>query len=101
MDNLKKETLALQKYIPKSKKDLPTFLTLLYATELLVHFDWMKEMTQEDITRTDFNALDDALLLRKLLTAHVRADRFNEGHLIEFCLSGKMSSLLNRLAAVL
>lgn len=101
MDNLKKETLALQKYIPQSNKDLPTFLTLLYATGLLVPFDWMKEMTKEDINRTDFNVLNDLLFLRKLLTAHVRADRFNDGHLIDFCLSGKMSCLLKRLADLL
>ena len=38
--------------------------------------------------------------LRKLLTAHVRADRFTEGHLAAMFESGHMTMILKRIAEI-
>jgi Family of unknown function (DUF6508) len=39
----------------------------------------------------------DLLTLRKLLTAHVRQDRFIEGHLAQMLENGHISAILRRL----
>jgi hypothetical protein len=47
----------------------------------------------------DARALKDAdeLTLRRLLTAHARAERFSEGHFIEMFRSGHITAILRRL----
>jgi len=72
------------------------FIHALYQQNVIIPFDW-KSWSDEAIRyQSDPNALDesDLLTLRKLLTAHVRADRFVEGHLAGLFQSGHIAAIL-------
>lgn len=62
----------------------------------MVVFDWVRWRAKV----SDPTALGgaDLLTLRKLLTFHVRADRFSEGHLISAFEKGHITTILRRLA---
>ncbi len=62
----------------------------------MVVFDWVRWRAEV----SDPTALGgaDVLTLRKLLTFHVRADRFSEGHLISAFEKGHITAILRRLA---
>jgi hypothetical protein len=75
------------------------FEKALYQQGIIYIFDW--PAWSEDVKRyqRDAEALQsaDLLALRKLLTAHVRADRFVEGHLASVLESGHITTILRRL----
>lgn len=64
-----------------------------------LNFDWMAWMktVQTDIDDLAKLAQADLLTVRRLLTAHLRMDRFNEGHLLAIFESGYLIALLRRL----
>jgi len=77
------------------------FEKALYSNGFIQPFNWTK--WYEGLLLKDHpELLQRASLqtLRKLLTAHVRADRFNEGHLADIFESGHMLMILKRLAEI-
>ena len=66
------------------------FIGLLYKTGFVADFDWGSWVPRADfyMARPEAVAKARPSTLIKLLTAHARADRFNEGHLADqypFC----------------
>lgn len=97
MSRITTEVKVLKKYIPNTEKDVEVFLSIFYETTLFVKFDWMSELPQKKLNSYDISTIEDRVLLSKILTAHIRLDRFINGHLLAFCRSGKMLALLDQL----
>lgn len=76
--------------------EVDEFIATLYEQNILVQFDWTSSIDQVERYQSDPDALGEAdlLTLRKLLTAHVRADRFVEGHLAGALQSGHITAIL-------
>jgi ADP-ribosyl-[dinitrogen reductase] hydrolase len=77
------------------------FLGALSGNGFIQPFDWKKWWEGEQLV--DYPALlskANLQTLRKLLTAHVRADRFTEGHLAGTFESGHMTLILKRMAEI-
>jgi|GEM_PF-287858 len=75
------------------------FYGALYRLGFIRRFDWTKWTDQaakhvEEPARLDQAGLED---LCRLLTTHVRADRFNDGHLVEMFENGHLTAVLRRL----
>ncbi|MEQ8820456.1 MAG: DUF6508 domain-containing protein [Sumerlaeia bacterium] len=87
---------------PTPRDALARFLKRIYALEIMSDFpwpDWLKTIPER--WRDDPAALDDigdATTLRRLLIAHVRGDRFCDGHLWSIVQSGYLGKLVERLA---
>jgi hypothetical protein len=79
--------------------EVDDFVQTLYAQGVLVQFDWPSWQPEAQRYATEPEALKgaDLMTLRKLLTTHVRADRFAEGHLASVLESGHMLAILRRL----
>lgn len=65
-------------------------------------FNWTQWGTEAKRHMDDADALAtiDVDTARRLITAHLRADRFNEGHLASVIESGHIAAILRRLAAI-
>ena len=79
------------------------FVQELYELEVVAPFDWgtwIQERGNE--LREDPQRLAEASLeeCRMLLSAHVRADRFTEGHLLHAFESGHIVAILDRVRAL-
>ena len=79
--------------------EVDEFIHALYQQNVITPFDWRSWSDEAKRYRSDPDALEasDLLTLRKLLTAHVRADRFVEGHLAGLFKSGHIAAILRRL----
>lgn len=74
----------------------------LYDCGIVYDFDWGAWQdtairlfeTPSELDKADLNTL------RKLLTTHVRKDRFCEGHLVEMVTTGHIAAILSRAAVV-
>jgi hypothetical protein len=75
------------------------FVQTLYEQGMLLEFDWTSWKDEAQRYRSDPSSLEqaDLLTLRKLLTVHVRADRFVEGHLASIFETGHILAILHRL----
>lgn len=75
------------------------FESLLYKENFIYSFDWTKWQKQAEKLCIDPKALQsaDLLTIRKLLTTHIRKERFCEGHLLSVLESGHISDVLRRL----
>ena len=74
----------------------------LYDSGLILYdFDWI-QWEREHRVRSDLEAIAraDIETLRKVLTAHVRADRYFAGHLTDVCQKGIIPAAVRRMAAV-
>jgi hypothetical protein len=101
---------VILQYAPKASaaqpeemsKALDMFIAAVYATDFMVPFDWMKEVPKASLDPDNLSELKtaDAAQLRKLLIAHLRLDRFLEGHLERLLTSGYLDQLLARLKAL-
>ena len=69
---------------------------------LVVPFDWPAwSDTADSYIRNPESLLDaSADVCIKLLTLHIRADRFTEGHLAQMLESGHITAILNRLREI-
>lgn len=74
------------------------FIRALYEQNFVLTFDWFNWSETATKYQENPQALNsaDLLTLRKLLTAHVRADRFTEGHLAAVLQSGHIVAILKR-----
>jgi hypothetical protein len=88
-------------YLAESKEVLE-FHQALYREKMIVVFDWNSwgEETKRYQSDPDVVAEADLLTVRKLLTAHARADRFIEGHFVSVLESGHIIAVLRRLEAI-
>ena len=75
------------------------FVRALYDQDILLEFDWSswREKARRYVDDAKALAGADLLTLRKLLTLHVRTDRFVEGHLLVVLESGHITAILRRL----
>jgi O-acetyl-ADP-ribose deacetylase len=75
------------------------FNETLYTTGVIYPFDRSKWHREAERLFGDPDALGsaDELTLRKGLTYHARADRFNEGHLDEMIAAGHITMILRRI----
>jgi ADP-ribosyl-[dinitrogen reductase] hydrolase len=78
------------------------FIDALRKQDMIIPFDWKSWRTEAKRYQTDAEALEtaDLLTLCKLLTVHVRAERFAEGHLASVFESGHITAILHRLKQI-
>lgn len=95
---------VILKYAPNASSaqpdiDLSLFIEAVYATDFIAPFDWIKEFPDGALSPANRAPLltADASELRKLLIAHLRLDRFLNGHLRKLLQSGYLDQLLARL----
>ena len=83
-------------------RDTQAFIEALYEQNLVYSFDWTSWQEEAHRLMDNPQALEtaDLLILRKLLTTHVRADRFNEGHLASVLENGHITAILSRLKTI-
>ncbi|MFO7914625.1 MAG: DUF6508 domain-containing protein [Candidatus Krumholzibacteriales bacterium] len=77
-------------------------LSYISTSGLIRPFDWggWQEEAERICNDPDLIAHADLLTVRKLLTLHVRKERFCEGHFAAMCGSGVILLLLKRLKAL-
>jgi len=82
--------------------EVSRFIQTLYAENIVIRFDWSQWQEAAKIYLDDRAALAgaDLLTLRKLLTLHVRKDRFVEGHLAAMLESGHIMAILRRMSQI-
>jgi Family of unknown function (DUF6508) len=82
--------------------DSHAFYKALYDNGWIVPFDWSSWQDEAVRYVNDVTLLEEADLetLRKLLTTHVRKDRFCEGHLDCMFACGHLSAILHRLQEI-
>jgi len=78
------------------------FLQVFYDNDFLVSFDWSdwQDEARRYFAQPELLQTADVLILRKLLTLHIRKDRFLEGHLPTMIQCGHISAILRRLKAL-
>ena len=84
--------------------DVLEFVRELYDLHVVAPFDWgswVQERGNELLA--DPQRLEEASLeeCRMLLAAHVRADRFTDGHLLHAFKSGHIAAILNRAGSLI
>ncbi len=79
--------------------DLRTIVDTLDETGFIAPFDWPTEFRDRmgDLTNDDLLKAADLETLRKVLTAQIRLNRFNEGYLDEVVKQGKWATIIGRL----
>jgi hypothetical protein len=82
--------------------EVDEFIGALHKQNMIIPFDWKSWRAEAKRYQSDPDALEavDLLTLRKLLTAHVRADRFTEGHLANVFESEHITAILRRLKQI-
>ena len=82
-------------------KKVSDFRTDCYDQNIIYPFDWTKWVKAKDYIR-NAKLLNKAslLTLRKLLTLHMRKDRFCEGHLVSLIEEGHIVDILRRLKKI-
>ena len=78
------------------------FMERAYEHKFVYSFDWPSWKDEAERLTDDPEALKTADLdmIRKLITTHVRADRFCEGHLAGVSKSGHLLAILYRLTQI-
>ncbi len=79
--------------------DVVPFIEGLYSAGLVTEFDWMEWTDQAQRYVDDQNLVEsgDILTIQKLITTHVRNDRFCDGHLSAMIQNGHIAAILRRL----
>ncbi len=75
------------------------FTRAVYDAGWCVPFDWgeWQDQAQRYASSPELVATADVEVLTKLLTTHVRKDRFCEGHLVAMAESGHLLAILERM----
>lgn len=78
------------------------FVQALYSAGLIYPFDWPSWLEEAERYMNEIEAVQtaDLLTLCKLLTTHVRRDRFYEGHLNHVFRNGHLTAILKRLQGI-
>lgn len=78
----------------------------LSNTGFLLVFDWIGWLKENEVFRNLDNDIEELIkkadleTLRKLMTAYIRGDRFNEGLFLKAVSSGKVGIILRRLKEI-
>lgn len=82
--------------------EVDEFISTLYEQGIMIRFDWPTWSEEAKRYQSNRAALEsaDLLTVRKLLTTHVRAERFEEGHLARIFDEGLLTALLQRLKQI-
>lgn len=98
------ETVAPPGQLPYARMapEVDAFVQALYDNGWVEPFDWSEFQEEaigffENPSRLETVDLET---IRKLLTLHVRKDRFCEGHILEMLETGHIQAILRRLAAL-
>ena len=82
-------------------EQVDTFVQTLYALGFIVDFDWMGWRDAETYMQNgELLSRASLEICVKLLTGHVRNDRFSEGHLSQVISSGHILAILRRLESI-
>jgi hypothetical protein len=86
----------------EQNRDVGDFVSTLYDRQVVFSFDWPSWQDEAERLFNEPGALAaaDLLTLRKLLTTHVRKERFSEGHLAHMLESGHITAILRRLQEI-
>jgi hypothetical protein len=78
------------------------FVETLYKQRIVFAFDWKswQDEAQKFVSNPESLKAADLLALSKLLSTHVRKDRFVEGHLAKLLASGHITAILSRLKEI-
>lgn len=82
--------------------EVDQFIQTLYQEEFVIQFawtDWQQE-AEAFIQHPERVQATDLETIQKLLTTHVRAERFSSGHLAQMIQTGHILAILNRLADI-
>ncbi|MFZ3135993.1 MAG: DUF6508 domain-containing protein [Thermodesulfovibrionales bacterium] len=92
--------LTIEPYIYSHK--VSEFITTLYRCNFIQEFDWTSWHDECEKYQKDPHLIGDINLetIIKLLTTHVRADRFVSGHLVSVIDDGHLLKILQRLAEI-
>ena len=82
--------------------EVDQFIQALYQEGLVIQFDWTiwQQQAEEFINHPERVKTADLVTIQKLLTTHVRAERFCSGHLAHTIQTGPLLVILNRLAEI-
>ena len=82
--------------------DVDEFVQALYDNGWVEPFDWpsFQDQAEKYFENPDSLATADLETLRKLLTLHVRKERFCDGHLLAMFDAGHIQAILRRLRAI-
>ena len=82
--------------------EVDQFIQVLYQGNLVIDFNWIAWRDEAEQFVNDPERLQTANLatLQKLLTSHVRADRFCSGHFAQMIQTGHILAILDRLAEI-
>jgi len=78
------------------------FVTACYEENFVQPFDWTNWSNEHkpELNLEGFIEEADLLTIVKLLTSHIRGDRFCEGHLLSVMGDGTILKILNRLKEI-
>lgn len=82
--------------------EVEQFVQTLYQEGFVIQFDWTtwQREAEEFINHPERVQTADLRTIQKLLTTHVRAERFCSGHLAHTIQTGHILTILNRLAEI-
>lgn len=93
-------TIVLQRRDTSAETEaaLDEFLVDVYAKGFVVSYDWMRYYAENKRLVNDAAALQTADLdtFRRIVIAHLRMDRFSEGHLRHLLDTGYFAALVER-----
>jgi O-acetyl-ADP-ribose deacetylase len=83
-------------------KEFHQFITFLYQENFIISFDWLAWQQQADsfVTNPELLTVADISTLQKLLTTHIRKERFCSGHLAAMIDNGHLLLIFQRLQAI-
>ena len=83
-------------------KEVDRFVKVLYEEGFIISFDWTKwqDEAQKYCLEPEKWKTADLATIQKLLTTHVRKDRFCEGHLAAMLKDGHIVAILKRLKEI-
>ena len=92
--------LNIEPYIYSEK--VSEFITTLYRCNFIQEFDWSSWHDECEKYQKEPHLMSDINLeiIIKLLTTHMRADRFITGHLVSVIDNGHLLKILERLAEI-
>ncbi len=94
------EVATLDPYVYATEVD--QFIQTLYQERFVIQFDWTawQKESEEFIDYPERLQIAQMETIQKLLTTHVRAERFCSGHLAHTIQTGHILAILNRLAEI-
>lgn len=83
-------------------KDICSFIKTLYEENFIICFDWVdwQKEAKSLIDNPSLLNLADISTIQKLLTTHVRQERFSSGHLVKMIDNGHILAIMKRMAVI-